>query len=226
MCHGVCALALAAMTWCAAATEFDCSQTSGTLTLSSDLTCTNYRNIQWNTLVIVGSSVAGTEWSLCAGSRCVLSIESNHDQYFDVGSGRLELRNLNIRLDSSSKLVRSSSGGYIEFLNCEVNNGHSSNGGVIEVCSSTATIKITSSTVTDCEASNGGVIFIDGSSGSTITLTDSTFYENSACVPMPFPLDSPSRSIKLPLCACRQVQRRCDLPQFGHDRDGRQILLS
>ena len=77
MCHGVCALALAAMTWCAAATEFDCSQTSGTLTLSSDLTCTNYRNIQWNTLVIVGSSVAGTEWSLCAGSRCVLSIESN-----------------------------------------------------------------------------------------------------------------------------------------------------
>ena len=67
---------LAAMTWSAAATEYDCSQTSGTLTLSSDLTCNSYRNLQWTTLVIEGSSLAGTEWSLCAGSKCILSSAS------------------------------------------------------------------------------------------------------------------------------------------------------
>lgn len=70
------AFTLAAMTWSAAATEYDCSQTSGTLTLSSDLTCNSYRNLQWNTLVIEGSSLAGTEWSLCAGSKCILSSAS------------------------------------------------------------------------------------------------------------------------------------------------------
>ena len=127
---------------------------------------------------------------------------------------------MNLRLNSQTKLVRSTSGGYIEFLNCEINNGHGSNGGVVEVSSSTATIKITSSTVTDCEASNGGVIFIDGSSQSVVTLTDSDFYENTACVPCSLLLVR----VLLTLCL-RQVERRRDLSQFGHELDGRQILL-
>ena len=91
--------------------------------------------------------------------------------------------------------------------------------------SSTATIKITSSTVTDCEASNGGVIFIDGASQSVVTLTDSDFYENTACVPCPLlSRASPSRPSIRTLCL-RQVERRRDLSQFGHERDGREILL-